>query len=157
MPRNGRVSLSYFVEPNPGERGWLRRYRYPSHAFRFELKRALETENDFRVRINKQAIAEEGSLGQFDTGRDGWILGRIRDRGSIHSDHWRGMAADLAKRSLVAVYPGGGWWKENPARRRYDQKGRYALIVSIRALSSAIDIYTPVANAIATLVDVPIG
>lgn len=152
-----RVSLSYFVEPNPGERGWLRRYRYPSHAFRFELKRALETENDFRVRINKQAIAEEGSLGQFDTGRDGWILGRIRDRGSIHSDHWRGTAADLAKRSLVAVYPVGGWWKENPARRRYDQKGRYALIVSIRALSSAIDIYTPVANAIATLVDVPIG
>ena len=26
-----RMTLSYFVEPNPGERGWTRRHRYASH------------------------------------------------------------------------------------------------------------------------------
>lgn len=44
----------------------------------------------------------------------------------------------------MAVYPVGGWWKENPAHHRYNCKVRYSLIVSIRALSSSIDIYTPV-------------
>jgi hypothetical protein len=47
-----RVTLSYFVEPNPGERGWLRRHRYASHALRFAVKRALESVDDFRRRIN---------------------------------------------------------------------------------------------------------
>jgi hypothetical protein len=55
-----------------------------------------------------------------------------------------GTAAELAQRSAVGVYPIGGWWKENPAHERYDRKIRYALIVSIRALNGAIDIYTPV-------------
>ena len=30
-----RVTLSYFIEPNPGERGWKGRYRYASHGLRF--------------------------------------------------------------------------------------------------------------------------
>lgn len=37
-----RVTLSYFIEPNPGERGWKGRYRYASHGLRFALKRCLE-------------------------------------------------------------------------------------------------------------------
>ncbi len=36
-----RLTLSYFVEPNPGSRGWVRRYRYPSHGLRFQVKRVL--------------------------------------------------------------------------------------------------------------------
>jgi hypothetical protein len=35
-----RATLSYFVEPNPGERGWTRRHRYASHGLRFRIKSA---------------------------------------------------------------------------------------------------------------------
>jgi hypothetical protein len=38
-----RVTLSYFIEPNPGRRGWRQRYRYASHGLRFELKSPIET------------------------------------------------------------------------------------------------------------------
>jgi hypothetical protein len=139
-----RVTISYYVEPNPGERGWLRRHRYPSHALRFAVKRALESVDDFRGRINAAAVAEEEGLPPVLAGADNWYLGRIRNVGSIHSDYWRGTAAELAQRSAIGVYPVGGWWKENPSHERYDRTVRYALVVSIRAVNSAIDIYTPV-------------
>src|SRR3546814_17510072 len=32
-----RITLSYFIEPNPGERGWTRRHRYASHNLRFAV------------------------------------------------------------------------------------------------------------------------
>lgn len=139
-----RVTLSYYVEPNPGERGWLRRHRYASHALRFAVKRTLESVNDFRRRINKAATAEEEGLAPVPAGTDNWYLGRIRNAGSIHSDYWHGMAADLAQRSAIGVYPIGGWWKENRHQERYVRRVRYALVVSIRAATGAVDIYTPV-------------
>jgi hypothetical protein len=139
-----RLTLSYYVEPNPGERGWLRRHRYPSHTLRFAVKRALESVDAFRTRINAAVVAEEEGLAPINAGPDNWYLGRIRNVGSIHSDYWRGTAAELAQRSAVGVYPIGGWWKENPAHERYDRNIRYALIVSIRAVNGATDIYTPV-------------
>jgi len=37
VPVSMRVTLSYFVEPGPGEIGWKDRYRYASHGLRFEL------------------------------------------------------------------------------------------------------------------------
>ena len=97
-----RITLSYFIEPNPGERGWTRRHRYSSHNLRFVVKSSLETLPAFRQRINKAAEAEETGqaiVGAADAaGGDDWILGPIRDRGSIHSDIWRGSAAALAER-----------------------------------------------------------
>lgn len=140
-----RVTLAYFIEPNPGERGWLRRHRYPSHSLRFAVKRALESANEFRRRINKAAASEEEEgLAPAPSTADNWRLGRVRNTGSIHSDHWRGPAVELAQRSVIAVYPIGGWWKENPQHKRYGRRIRYSLIVSIRAANSAVDIYTPV-------------
>ena len=148
-----RVTLSYFVEPNPGERGWLRRHRYASHALRFAVKRALESVDDFRRRINAAASAEEESLAPVATD-DNWRLGRIRNMGSIHSDSWQGTAAELAQRSAIGVYPIGGWWKENSHHKRYERQVRYALIVSIRAVTGEIDIYTPVRAQIAVPVEI---
>jgi len=82
----------------------------------FKVKRALESIDAFRVRINKAAVAEKEGLGAIDAGADDWVLGeRLRNVGSIHSDYWRGTAADLAQRSAIGVYPVGGWWKENPS------------------------------------------
>jgi hypothetical protein len=148
-----RVTISYYVEPNPGERGWLRRHRYPSHALRFAVKRALESVGDFRGRINAAAVAEEEGLPPVPAGADNWYLGRIRNVGSIHSDYWRGTAAEPAQRSAIGVYPIGGWWKENPIHERYDRTVRYALVVSIRAVNGAIDIYTPVRVQIGVPID----
>jgi hypothetical protein len=138
-----RITLSYYVEPNPGERGWLRRHRYASHALRFAMQRPLESIRDFRKRINDLATEEE-DLAPTPTGRDRWFLGRVRDVGSVHSDLWRGPAVELAARSAIGVYPIGGWWKENPGHERFERNVRYALIVSIRAVNGEIDIYTPV-------------
>jgi hypothetical protein len=150
-----RVTLSYFVEPNPGERGWLRRHRYPSHGLRFAVKRSLESVDAFRQRINAAVAAEEEGFGAVDAGPDNWLLGRIRDAGSVHSDYWRGTAVDLAQRSAIGVYPVGGWWKENPAHERYNRLVRYSLIVSIRAVNGDVDIYTPVRVQIATPIQIP--
>lgn len=149
-----RVTLSYFIEPNPGERGWTRRHRYASHGLRFRVKSATETVGEFRARINQAARdEEEGAPGN---GGEEWMLGTFRDRGSLHSDFWVGTAADLAERDAIGVFPVGGWWKEKPYLERFDALARYALIVTIRAPGSDVDIFTPVETAISiqTPVDV---
>jgi hypothetical protein len=148
-----RITLSYFVEPNPGERGWTRRHRYASHSLRFAVKRSLETLPHFRQRINKAAEAEEAGQAAAG-GADDWVLGPIRDRGSIHSDIWRGSAAALAERDAIGVFPVSGWWKEKPALQRWDRSVRYALLLSIRAPEAEIDLYTPIANRLAIPIEV---
>jgi hypothetical protein len=148
-----RVTLSYFIEPNPGERGWTRRHRYASHSLRFEVKRSLESVDHFRQRINRAAEVEEDDLIGFAGGADNWLLGNVRNRGSVHSDIWRGSAAELAERDAIGIYPISGWWKEKPALQRWDRSARYALMVSIRAPDSEIDLYTAIANKLA--VEVP--
>ncbi len=140
-----RITLSYFIEPNPGERGWTRRHRYASHSLRFAVKRSLESLEAFRRRINKAAQDEEaGAAG--GGGGDDWVLGQIRDRGSLHSDIWRGSAAALAERDAIGVFPVSGWWKEKPSLQRWDRAARYALLVSIRAPQANVDLYTAIAN-----------
>jgi hypothetical protein len=57
-----KVTLSYFIEPNPGERGWTKRHRYSSHGLRFDAKRSEETLETFRRRINRAAREEEESI-----------------------------------------------------------------------------------------------
>ena len=150
-----RITLSYFIEPNPGERGWTRRHRYASHGLRFAVKRSLETLDQFRQRINRAAEAEEAGEGGA-TGGDDWVLGpSVRDRGSIHSDIWHGSAAALAERDAIGIFPISGWWKEKPALQRWDRAVRYALIVSIRAPDVEVDLYTAIANQIT--VEVPVS
>jgi len=145
-----RITLSYFVEPNPGDRGWNRRHRYASHGLRFAMKRSTETRNQFRARINRAVELQDeiGSPDEPDTGGDHWFLGKIRDVGSLHSDIWRGSAAELADRDAIAVVPVGGWWKEKRDLERWEQSSNYALILTIRATESEIDIYTPIRVAI---------
>lgn len=146
-----RVTLSYFIEPNPSQRGNARgvsRYRYPSHGLRFDVKRPHESLPAFRARVNAAARDEEED-GKDSDDDSGWVLGkRIRHRGSLHSDIWRGSAAELASRACVAVYPALGWWKTRPSLERYDREVRYALVVSIKAPAIEVDLYTPVANQI---------
>ena len=147
-----RVTLSYFIEPNPGERGWTKRHRYMSHGLRFALKRAEEPLDDFRRRINAAARDDEGNVA--GGGQDGWVLGpNLRNRGSIHSDIWQGSAADLASRHGVAVYPTGGWWREKPALQRADRVVRYALLVTVR-VAEDVELYTEIENSIGVDVEI---
>jgi hypothetical protein len=142
-----RVTVSYFIESNPGDRGWVRRYSYPAYGLRFKTKDATERLVDFQKRISKDAH-EDGDIVSFkeDTG---WFLGNeLRNRGSLHSDSWTGTAADLAAKDAIGVYPVGGWWKERPTHNRWAESVRYALIVSIRVMGEGADIYTPVATLV---------
>jgi len=140
-----RVTLSYFIEASPGERGWKQRHRYASHGLRFDLKTATETIQQFRTRINRAARAEnEEATSRGD--QRGWTLGPdLRTAGSIHSDTWTGPATDLAHRSAIAVYPAIGWWRERHHLGRWNRQTRYSLVVSIRTPGIETDIYTPVA------------
>ena len=110
-----RVTLSYFVDPNPARRGWQRRYRYASHGLRFEVRRPTESSDDFRKRINQLALAEEERRPSVQSDANEWFFGpNERVAGSLHTDIWTGTAADLAQRGAIAVYPVTGWWKERP-------------------------------------------
>jgi len=148
QPVRLRVTLSYFVEPNPGRRGWTKRHRYASHGLRFEVKGPTESLDEFRKRLNQKALDEQEEKPKAD-GSDSWCLGeQARNRGSIHSDILSGFAADLAERGVIGVYPVSGWWKEQPKRDRSDKGARYALIVSIETDAADIDIWTPVATEV---------
>jgi len=148
-PVEMRVTLSYFVEPNPSERGFRSRYRYESHGLRFDVKRPQESMDDFRARINAAARNEED--GTRMSGDDSnWLIGKQnRHKGSIHSDIWRGSAADLASRGVIAVYPALGWWKTRKRLEGYNKSARYSLIVSIRAPEVDVDLYASITNQIA--------
>lgn len=144
-----RVTLSYFIEPNPARLGWKRRHRYASHALRFDVKTASESIPEFRKRLNKKALEEDE--GKPTTGSDSseWLIGdRTRHRGSLHCDIWQGTAAALADRHVIGVYPVSGWWKDQPKRDRSELGVRYALAVSIETDVEGVDIWTPVAQQI---------
>ncbi|MGL4861061.1 MAG: S8 family peptidase [Enterobacteriaceae bacterium] len=143
-----RVTLSYFIEPNPSARGVTSRYRYESHGLRFDVKRPLESEDAFRARINAAARDDNERVKRTDNDPN-WLIGKNnRHKGSLHSDIWRGSAADLASRGAIAVYPSSGWWRTRPALERYNQRVRYSLLISIKAPDVDVDLYTPIANQI---------
>ncbi len=153
-----RVTLSYFVEPNPARRGWKRRHRYASHGLRFEVKTPTEDLDNFRKRLNQRALEEDEERPDTTGDSAAWFLGeQARNRGSVHSDIWVGTAADLAERGYVGVYPVSGWWKDQPGRDRSAQGARYSLVISIATEAVGVDIWTPVAVEVGVPVEVTGG
>ncbi|MBB5775028.1 S8 family peptidase [Nonomuraea jabiensis] len=146
-PVRMRVTLSYFIEPNPSNRGWQGKYAYPSHGLRFDVIRPTESLAQFYRRLSNEAEDEERGVRATSTTDDRWFLGRARNSGSLHADLWNGHAIDLARCGVIAVYPVGGWWKQNKRRDRVDVPVRYALLVSLLTEVGA-DIYTPIVNKI---------
>jgi hypothetical protein len=153
-----RVTLSYFVEPNPGKRGWTSKFRYPSYGLRFALKGASETEEEFLQRVNMLERDEEDDESHSDPDRAGWTFGaNLRTRGSIHSDVWTGTPAALAAKGEIAIYPVGGWWKDWKEANQWGTEIRYSLVLSLElAESSEVDIYHPIETLIPIPVPVPI-
>jgi len=151
-----RVTLSYFIEPAPGEIGWKDKYRYASCGLRFDVNKEDEDQKAFQLRINKLIEAEENEeRGKNDSSR--WLIGSDnRNKGSIHSDELNLTAAQLAACNLIAVYPIGGWWKTRTNLRQYNNKLRYSLIVSLDTPIENVDLYNIVKTKIETMINIPV-
>jgi hypothetical protein len=150
-----RVTLSYFVEPNPSSRGWNGRYVYPSHGLRFATKRADDTLSNFRKRINAEARLGGAKPPSRKT-EQGWFFGSDEQQspGSLHTDIWEGTAQALSEKGAIAVYPVAGWWKDRPDMDQSDDGVHYSLIVSVESPQVPTDLWTPVAQAIGVAVEI---
>jgi hypothetical protein len=140
-----KITLCYFIEPNPGNKQYELAMSYKSHGLRFKMINPLESLDRFKGRISK-TLRQEGYATE---GADSWIIGsQLRDKGSIHKDIWEGTAADLATRNKIAVYPVGGWWKNRKKLQRYNKSVNYSLVMTIETPSENTDIYTPIEQII---------
>jgi hypothetical protein len=149
-----RITLSYFVEPSPGEVGWKYRYRYQSHGLRFKMIKPGEDPDDFIGWVNAAMTQEDDDEAELSGARkrtdDRWLIGsQTCSRGSLHSDIWeKAAAADVAACNLIAVHPVIGWWRERKHLQKVEKTTRYALIVTIETPAEEVDIYTPVKNMV---------
>ena len=145
------VTLSYFIEPAPGEKGWRDKYRYRSHGLDFDLKKSTEDEDEFVLRLNKAAREDEGNYGGSGIK---WVIGsqKGRSHGSIHRDWVEITAAEARDCNALGVFPRTGWWKERAHLNRVTSPARYSLIVTLRTASAEltidVDLYTPIAQQI---------
>ena len=143
-----RVALSTFIEPNPSEVARGRKNRYASHGLRFALKGADEDVAAFTRRVGRTATEDQ----QDDNGPDSgeWDFGyNRRSVGSIHIDTMTISANDLAQRGVLAVYPVGGWWKDNRAVDPNRCTARFSLVVEIDATEAEVGLYTEVQQRVA--------
>ncbi|MCB2057319.1 MAG: S8 family peptidase [Novosphingobium sp.] len=137
-----KVTLSYFIEPNLSGRAATRPDTYRSFGLRFEMKKRTETAAAFRRRLTQPRDHDEPTANEGSH----WLLGpNAFQAGSLHCDLWRGAAVDLASHDEIAVYPVGGWWKSHTGQQRMNDKGRYALILSIDAPGQAVDLHARIA------------
>jgi hypothetical protein len=154
-----RITLSYYIEPNPGDKGYSTKYAYQSCALKFLLINPTEDFDNFKIRTNKINIdnlkKEKGGKleeGDYDKNKEKrWFLGADTVfKGSIHSNFWIGSAAEIAACNKLAIFPlASGWWKLLKKQKKYDSQLRYSLIVSIETPENLTDIYTPIATRVA--------
>lgn len=159
-----RVTLSYFIEPNPSERPPTTKYSYASHELRFRINRPNEPQDEFLGRINeelRQAEEEAEDGAEVEEAEDAavanqdrWLLRpQTRDRGGVISDIWTGTGAELATQNLIAVVPQLGWWKyrkgfPNKDDPRFARTIRYSLFLTLIS-EAEVDLYTPITQQIA--------
>ncbi len=159
-----KVTLSYFIEPSPGQLKPITPARYRSHGLRFDLQRRAEDEKTFLGRVNELSAASEEDAATDGTENDvavdiepeadkGWMFGANsraqKAPGSLHCDVWQGTGAELAARQHVAVYPVSGWWKYRVPQQRYNSKTRYAPVLTLRCLDEDVDLYAEIEADIA--------
>jgi len=158
-----RVTLSYFVEPNPPRRGYVAQYQYASHGLRFSVRRPQESPERMKKRLSqtfwdtddagKRVRPPKGSTVQDDRK---WDLGPevVAVRGSIHSDQWTGTAAQLASSNLIAVHPVTGWWRYRRDPEIVQRNARYSLIVSISTDDTSVDLHNIIASEIENRIEI---
>lgn len=176
-----RVTLSYFIEPNLSGKAATRPETYRSFGLRFVLKKRTESDDDFRRRLSALEDEDEGRVENDEEDEDDdvvgqsgkpkapasrWLIGpKAVSAGSLHCDIWRGKASELAAHDMIAVRPVTGWWKTHVGQKRFADKGRYALIMSVDANGQPVDLHSEVnaqvieqeARVLAGKIVVPIG
>lgn len=156
VPVAMRITLSYFIEPAPGEIGWKDKYTYASCGLRFDVNNVNEDERAFKIRINK-AIELEEHEERLKNDSNRWLIGSDnRNKGSIHSDALHLTAAELMDCNLIAVYPVGGWWKTRENLKMFNKKMKYALIVSLDTPAQEVDLYNVVKTKVETVIKTPV-
>lgn len=152
-----KVTLSYFIEPNPGLSANVDPQRYQSHGLRFDHQRRRETVARFKQRVNAAEREDPRRRPPGEGADPNWMLGEDSiSAGSLHCDVWRGPAIDLLDRDTLCVKPVNGWWRNRASLDICNRKSRYALIVTLRALNPDLDIYTAIRTSIGLPVPVPI-
>jgi len=151
-----RITLSYFVEPSPGRRGWGKKFRYASHGLRFAVRGPTETTENFCRRVSRQEWEENGDRPATRDPID-WAIGpRLRTRGSLYCDWWSATAADVAACGQVAVYPVTGWWLERKHLGFVERRTRYSLIITLSTNAVDVDLYTPIAQQVGLTTEIPV-
>lgn len=143
------ITLSYFIEPNPGARQYANNFSYHSHSLDFKMIKPLESLKTFERRIS--AAAEDLEEGENIKDEEWVIKERIRGKGSLKKDFLNTTGAELAQRNKIAIFPKGGWYKTRKKLENYNSEIRYSLIVSIETDEVDVDIYSPVELAIENL------
>lgn len=142
-----KVTLSYFIEPNLSGRAATRPDTYRSFGLRFAMKKRSEVKDKFMRRISGH---QEKGTPPPENETDCWLLGpNAMQAGSLHCDLWRGRAIDLALHDAIGIYPVSGWWKTHTGQKRFNDKGRYALVISISAPGQAVNLYTEISTIVA--------
>ena len=142
-----KVTLSYFVDPNPGALASLDPYRYQSFGLRFDLKRRMESAGEFKKRVNADERADPRRRPTIQPDTDTWRFPDGTACGSLHCNEWKGPAAWLLARNMLCVKPVSGWWKNRADSITRQQKTRYALVVSVKTAKEDVTLHTDI-NAI---------
>ncbi|GBR76102.1 hypothetical protein NO2_0710 [Candidatus Termititenax persephonae] len=158
-----KITLSYFIKPNPSERGYSTKYAYQSHNLRFDIQRPTETKEDFERRINNAIDIEENENNENSKVRLihqdnlNWFYGaksNSRTKGSIHKDVLEITGAQLATMQNIAIYSVAGWWKHRKTISADDTRTRFSLIIDIDAGDIDIDLYTQIQTLIPNLITI---
>jgi len=145
-----KVTLSYFIDPNPGFSANVDPFRYQSFGLRFDLKRRSETLQRFKERVNS-AEREDGRSATASPDDENWMLGSNSvSSGSLHCDVWTGPAINLLGRNTLCVKPVMGWWRSRGSPEVVNRSSRYALIITLKGPNTDIDLYTPIQSLIET-------
>ncbi len=151
-----KVTLSYYIEPNPGNRQYASNFRYHSHELDFKLIKPLEPLNEFKRRISAASSGtDENNDDTIDTSSELWSLReRIRSKGSIKKDFITASGVELSRRNILAVYPKNGWYRTRKRLGRIGSVVRYSLIITIETSEQEVDLYTPVLNTVQAVVPI---
>jgi hypothetical protein len=146
-PIQMKLTLSYFIDPNPGLSANVDAQRYQSYGLRFDHQRRNESVARFKARVNgsEPAPMPRRAREPADTK---WMLGEDSiSAGSVHCDVWQGSAIELLQRSMLCVKPVNGWWRNRASTEICNRQARYALVVTLKAANVELDIHTSVAAA----------
>ncbi|MEP0707712.1 MAG: S8 family peptidase [Parvibaculum sp.] len=140
-----KITLSYFIEPNPGLSANVDPQRYQSHGLRFDLRRKGEALSAFKKRVNAMERDDPRIPPDAAVNDNRWLLGpQSISASSLHCDVWRGPAIELLSRDALCIKPVNGWWRQRAAKEIVNKRTRYSLIVSLKARNIDIDLYTPI-------------